>query len=570
MLWLGLIGTGFVAYFGYDLPSTDALVGPKSTTSVSILAADGSELANYGELWGDLVPVERMSPVLTQAVVAIEDRRFFSHGGIDFFGLLRAAWRNVTQGRVVEGGSTITQQLAKLVFLTPERTIERKIREALLALWLERKFTKSQILTIYLNRVYLGAGAYGVDAAARRYFGATAETLTLPQAAMIAGLLKAPSRLNPSQDPQAAAQRAAQVLDAMVSVGYLGQASSDAAKAEPARITRSLASAPASRYFTDWVLEQVPAFVGRDHAAIRVFTTLQPAAQRAAQTAVSGAFGDGAPGQVALLALDGTGAVRAMIGGWDYAQSQFNRAVQALRQPGSAFKSIVYVAGLEAGITPHDVAVDEPIEIDGWAPRNYDGRYRGPITMREAFAQSVNTVAVRVGQRAGVSGMQRAARKLGITSDLPADASLALGTGEVSLIELTGAYAVIANGGHRVIPHGIIEIRNRSGEVLYRREGSGAGSVLSAATVSGMRDLLGAVVESGTGKRARLPAAYGPVYGKTGTSQEFRDAWFVGWAGDLVAGIWFGNDDAAPMDGVTGGGLPAQTWRNFMAEALAP
>jgi penicillin-binding protein 1A len=568
VLWLGLIGAGFIAYFSYDLPRTDALVGPKSTTSVSILAADGSEITNYGEVWGDLVPVERMSPVLTQAVVAIEDRRFFSHGGIDFIGLLRAAWRNVTQGRVVEGGSTITQQLAKIVFLTPERTIERKIKEALLALWLEREFTKNQILTIYLNRVYLGAGAYGVDAAARRYFGARAETLSLPQAAMIAGLLKAPSRLNPGRDVEAATQRASQVLDAMASNGYIDATSAAAAKDAPARLARALAAAPASRYFTDWVLEQVPAFVGRDHAAIRVYTTLEPSAQRAAQAAVGHAFTSSAPGQVALLALDPSGAVRAMIGGRDYAESQFNRATQALRQPGSAFKSIVYIAGLEAGITPDDIATDEPIEIDGWAPRNYSGQYQGPITIRDAFAQSVNTVAVRVGQRAGVMAMQRTARKLGITSDLPNDASLALGTGEVTLLELTSAYAVLANGGNRVIPHGIIEIRNRSGDVLYRREGSGAGKVLAAETVGGMRDLLATVVERGTGKRARLPAEYGSGFGKTGTSQEFRDAWFVGWSGDLVAGVWFGNDDAAPMDGVTGGGLPAETWRNFMAQAL--
>jgi len=571
VLWLGLIGAGFIAYFGYDLPGTDALVGPKSTTSVSILAADGSELTNYGELWGDMVPVERMSPVLTQAVVSIEDRRFYDHGGIDLFGLARAAWRNMTQGRVVEGGSTITQQLAKLVFLTPERTFERKIKEALLALWLERKFTKNQILTIYLNRVYLGAGAYGVDAAARRYFGSTAETLNLPQAAMIAGLLKAPSRLNPGRDPSAAAARAARVLDAMKRAGYLDAASVEAAKAAPARLSRSVVGAPASRYFTDWVLEQVAGFVGRDHAVIRVFTTLDPGAQRAAQAAVQSAYkgnGPDQPGQVALLALDGGGAVRAMIGGRDYAQSQFNRSTQALRQPGSAFKLIVYVAGLDAGITPDDVVVDEPIEFDGWSPRNYNGQYQGPIKIRDAFAQSVNTVAVRVGQRAGVHNVLRTARKLGITSNLPDDASLALGTGEVSLIELTGAYAAIANGGGRVIPHGITEIRNRNGDVLYRRGGSCGGDVLAPKTVRGMRELLAAVVETGTGKRARLPAGYGVAYGKTGTSQDFRDAWFVGWADDLVAGVWFGNDNASPMDGVTGGGLPAETWRKFMTQAL--
>ena len=572
VLWLIVLGAVFVGYYAHDLPDTEHLSGPETPLSIAILAADGSEVATVGEIWGELVPAAEMAPVLPQAVLAIEDRRFFTHGGIDAFGVIRAAWQNAVEGRVVAGGSTISQQVAKLVFLSPERSVRRKIQEAMLAFWLEREFTKEEILTIYLNRAYFGAGAYGVDAAARRYFDRSARDVDVAQAAMIAGLLKAPSRYSPANDLAQSRKRAGVVVDAMVDAGFLTEDEGTVANARVKTLSVAPRQGPSAGYFVDWVREQVPGYVGRDRGALRVFTTLDPVRQQAAQAALSetlAAAGAGRKiGQGALIALDENGAVRAMVGGRDHAKSVFNRATQARRQPGSAFKTVVYLAAVEEGLRPDDRIEDAPITIAGWSPRNYDGEYRGPMTVREGFARSINTVAVRVGLRAGVKRIRGAARRLGIESDLPADASLALGTGEVTLLELTSAYVALANGGARVLPHGIVEIRNRAGDVLYRRAGSGAGRAADDAAVAAMRDLLRAAVVRGTGRAAGLPEALGLAYGKTGTSQKFRDAWFVGWAGGLTAGVWLGNDDGSPMGEVTGGGYPAEIWRRFMVEVL--
>ena len=572
VLWLVVVGAGFVGYYAHDLPDTDALTGPETPLSVTVFAADGSTIANVGEMWGAFVPVAEMPTALSEAVLAIEDRRFFEHGGIDVFGVIRAAWRNAVSGRVVAGGSTISQQVAKLVFLSPDRSVKRKIREAMLAFWLEREFTKEEILTIYLNRAYFGAGAYGVDAAARRYFGRGARRVTVAQAALIAGLLKAPSRYSPAGNPALARRRAGVVVEAMAEAGFLSRSEAGAAAAAVKNLTIAPPAGPAAGYFADWIAAQVPGYVGREHGVLRVHTTLDPARQRAAEAAVSEALAASGRarriGQGTLVALDGTGAVRAMVGGRDYRKSRFNRATQARRQPGSAFKTLVYLAAVEDGLAPDDVLEDAPISIAGWAPRNHDGRYRGPMTVREAFAHSVNTVAVRAGLRAGVARIREAALRLGIESALPADASLALGTGEVTPLELTAAYAALAGGGRRVLPHGIVEIRDRAGALLYRRAGSGAGRAVAPPAVDAMRDLLAAAVAEGTGRAAALPPALGPAYGKTGTTQKFRDAWFVGWAGDLTAGVWLGNDDGAPMDEVTGGSHPAAIWRDFMTDAL--
>ena len=572
ILWLVVVGAGFVGYYAHDLPDTDALAGPETPLSVTVFAADGSAIANVGEMWGAFVPVAEMPPALPEAVLAIEDRRFFEHGGIDVFGVIRAAWRNAVSGRVVAGGSTISQQVAKLVFLSPERSVKRKIQEAMLAFWLEREFTKEEILTIYLNRAYFGAGAYGVDAAARRYFGRGARRVTVAQAALIAGLLKAPSRYSPAGNPALARRRAGVVVEAMAEAGFLSRSEAGAAAAAVKNLAIVPPVGPAAGYFADWIAAQVPGYVGREHGVLRVHTTLDPARQRAAEAAVSEALAASGRarriGQGALVALDGTGAVRAMVGGRDYRKSRFNRATQARRQPGSAFKTLVYLAAVEDGLAPDDVLEDAPVSIAGWAPRNHDGRYHGPMTVREAFARSVNTVAVRAGLRAGVARIQEAALRLGIESALPADASLALGTGEVTPLELTAAYAALAGGGRRVLPHGIVEIRDRAGALLYRRAGSGAGRAVAPPVVDAMRDLLAAAVAEGTGRAAALPPALGPAYGKTGTTQKFRDAWFVGWAGDLTAGVWLGNDDGAPMDEVTGGSHPAAIWRDFMTRAL--
>ena len=572
VLWLVVLGAGFVGYYAHDLPDTEHLTGPETPLSITVLAADGSEVATVGEMWGELVPVQEMAPVLPQAVLAIEDRRFYTHGGIDAFGVIRAAWQNAVEGRVVAGGSTISQQVAKLVFLSPERTVRRKIQEAMLAFWLEREFSKEEILTIYLNRAYFGAGAYGVDAAARRYFGRTARDVDVAQAAMIAGLLRAPSRYSPANDLALARKRAGVVVDAMVDADFLNEDEGAAASERVKILAVASRSGPSAGYFVDWVREQVPGYVGRDHGALRVFTTLEPKRQRAAKAALAETLADAGKtrkiGQGALVALDESGAVRAMVGGRDHATSVFNRATQARRQPGSAFKTVVYLAGIEAGLAPDDRVDDAPITVGGWSPRNYDDKYRGPVTVREGFARSINTVAVRVGLRAGVKRIHETARRLGVESTLPADASIALGTGEVTLLELTSAYAALANGGARVLPHGIAEIRNRAGDVLYSRAGSGAGRVAEGPAVAAMRDLLAATVAEGTGRNAQLPQGLGRAYGKTGTSQRFRDAWFVGWAGGLVTGVWLGNDDGSPMDEVTGGSYPAETWRRFVVEAL--
>ena len=572
VLWLVVVGAGFVGYYAHDLPDTDTLAGPETPLSVTVFAADGSMIANVGEMWGAFVPVAEMPPALPEAVLAIEDRRFFEHGGVDAFGVIRAAWRNAVSGRVVAGGSTISQQVAKLVFLSPERSVKRKIQEAMLAFWLEREFTKEEILTIYLNRAYFGAGAYGVDAATRRYFGRGARRVTVAQAALIAGLLKAPSRYSPAGNPALARRRAGVVVEAMAEAGFLSRGEADAAAAAVKSLAIAPPAGPAAGYFADWVAARVPGYVGREHGVLRVHTTLDPARQRAAEAAVSEALaasgGARRIGQGALVALDGTGAVRAMVGGRDYRKSRFNRATQARRQPGSAFKTLVYLAAIEDGLAPDDVLEDAPVAIAGWAPRNHDGRYRGPITVREAFAHSVNTVAVRAGLRAGIARIREAALRLGIESELPADASLALGTGEVTPLELTAAYAALASGGRRVLPHGIVEIRDRAGALLYRRAGSGAGRAVAPPAVDAMRDLLAAAVAEGTGRAAALPPALGPAYGKTGTTQKFRDAWFVGWAGALTTSVWLGNDDGTPMDEVTGGSHPAAIWRDFMIRAL--
>jgi penicillin-binding protein 1A len=564
-IWALVAGATLVGWYAYDLPDVSDLDSRTRSAGVTIAARDGTVLASFGQVYARHVDRSELPQALIDAVIATEDRRFYRHFGIDLIALARAALADLRAGSVVQGGSTITQQIAKNVFLTPERSLKRKVQEVLLALWLERRFTKNQLLTIYLNRVYLGAGSHGVEAAARRYFGKPASRLVLAEAAMIAGLPKAPSRYAPTRDLAAARARAAVVLDNMVAAGRLTRAEAEAAKAAPAAVTGAYGGSGAARYFADWVIDQVPAFVGPAARDLVVRTTLDAAAQRAAEAAVAAVLGErgGAAhvGQAALVAMAPDGAVRAMVGGRDYGASQFNRATQARRQPGSAFKIAVYAAALEAGFAPDDAVADVPVTVAGWSPRNYGGVYRGEITLTTAFAKSSNSVAVQLAERVGRRRVIEVARRLGIASPLSPRPSLALGAGEVTLIELTGAYAVVAAGGRGVIPYGIDEIRDRDGAVLYRRAGSGPGRALSVAAARTLDALLRAVVREGTGRRAALAV---PAAGKTGTSQDFRDAWFVGYRPGLVAGVWLGNDDGAPMRKVTGGGLPAELWHEFM------
>ncbi|HTV87867.1 MAG TPA: PBP1A family penicillin-binding protein [Stellaceae bacterium] len=567
-LWGLIIGGGILGYFALSLPDTSQLAVAERRPDLTILADDGSVIATFGDLFGRPLTLQQMPRYLPEAVIATEDRRFYSNFGIDPIGMLRAAVADLRAGRIVEGGSTITQQLAKILFLTPERSISRKIRETLLALWLDHRFAKNQILEIYLNRVYLGAGAYGVDAAAHRYFGKSAADLDLYECAVIAGLLKAPSRFSPARDRAAAAARAAQVLHNMVEAGFINHAQAQDAETHGAEW--AAAGHEGSRYFADWVADQVHDFADATDRDLIVETTLDPRLQRLAEASAGGILarygGRDRVSQDAFVALAPDGAVRAMVGGRDYAESQFNRATEAERQPGSAFKPFVYLAGLEAGLRPDDRFDDAPIRIGNWQPHDYERHYQGEMSLSQALAQSINTIAVRVAERAGIAQVIATANRLGIASTLPRDASITLGTADVNLLELTAAYAPFANGGNGVIPYGIAEIRDRRGNVVYRREGSGPGPVVAPQYVGMMNEMLQGVIADGTGRLAALPR---PAAGKTGTTQDYRDAWFIGYTADLVAGVWFGNDDDSPMRRVTGGSLPAAAWRKFMLAATS-
>lgn len=567
VVW-GLIGSLFIAgWFYTDLPDVEGSLAPSRRPTVWVLDAAGKEIAAVGDLYGIPVRLSDLPPALPQAVLATEDRRYYDHFGIDPIGLIRAMIANVRAGRIVQGGSTITQQVAKNLFLSHERTYKRKIQEVMLALWLEHRFTKDQILELYLNRVYLGAGTYGVDAAARKYFDKPASALNVWQSAMLAGLLKAPSRYNPHSDDDRAEKRTRIVLANMVAAGYLteGQAKRARASSSTGTTSRPGRTAP---YFVDWILDQVQDYVGAQDRDLIVQTTLNRDIQLTAERGLAGVLqkagkqrriGDGA-----VLLMTPQGAVRAMVGGDDYATTQFNRATQARRQPGSAFKPFVYLAGLKSGLSPDDVIEDAPIRIGDWAPSNFDGKFGGPTTISDGLAKSVNTVAVRVAMKAGIGRVADTARTVGIDPGEKPDASIALGTVETTLLELVSAYAPFANGGNGIIPYGIEEIRDGGGEILYRRRGSGPGEVVKPHLLGPMNSMLHRVITEGTGKAA----AFGrDAAGKTGTSQNYRDAWFVGYTANYIAGVWLGNDNGAPMDHVTGGSYPARIWRDVMAAA---
>ena len=564
---------GWVAlFYAYApaLPDTQALFEQPPRPGITFLAADGDVLARRGAYQARLVGLDVVAPSLIDAVIATEDRRFYTHFGVDPLGIARAVVANLQAGAVVQGGSTITQQLAKNLFLSGERSLDRKIREMILAVWLETRLTKEEILTLYLNRVYLGAGAYGVEAAAQRYFGKPAAALDLAESALIAGLLKAPSRLAPTSDLEAARARAAVVLSAMVDAGTLSAeaaAAADRAPAEPV----AYADAGDVGWFLDWVTASLPEDWRDGERNLVVHTTLDPELQRAASAAVRRRLAaDGAAskvGQAAVVAIDRQGRVKAMIGGADYRTAPFNRAVDARRQPGSAFKPVVYLAALQAGWRPEMRVVDRPIRLGGYAPTNYDGRYLGEMTLEEALVRSRNTVAVRLLEDVGRRKVISTARLLGISSELPANASLALGSGETSLLELSAAYTPLISGGRFVEPRGITRVE-AGDEVLSEATVERGAPFLAADTVRMMDRMLKAAVARGTGRRADPGDRV--VGGKTGTSQGWRDAWFVGYSHDLVLGVWVGNDDNAPMAEVTGGRLPAQLFAEIMRAAPPP
>jgi len=568
MTVLGAWGAFAVAllgvYLSFDLPGVSDFKPPAYEPSVVVLARDGTTVATYGDVYGEWLEYEAFPKVLIEAVTATEDRRFFSHHGVDFRGIARAMWHNVRAGGIVQGGSTITQQLAKNLFLSPDRTWKRKIQELMLAVWLEMKLTKPEILTLYLNRMYLGSRAYGVDAAARTYFGHGARELELGEAALLAGLLKAPSALSPLRDYDMSVRRSHDVIQNMVEADMLSAAEAKTARDNPPRTIRPGPSSD-SRYFADWVVEALPLSVREAGVPLIVHSTLEPVAQATAERALvrrlSVEGGERKISQGALVVMSPEGAVRAMVGGRSYADSQFNRAVQARRQPGSAFKLFVYMAALDAGLSPDSKMRDSPIVLDGWKPENYDAEYRGRITLRDAFADSVNTVAVKVAERVNRRRVIDIARHMGVQSSIVPHPSMALGTSELTLLELTSAYAVVANGGYRVAPYGVVEVRSYKGELLYRPAPELSERIISARANEMMRDMLTTAVAEGTGRAARFGR---PAAGKTGTSQDFRDAWFIGFSGDYVAGVWLGNDNGTPMLRVTGGSVPARTWHDLM------
>lgn len=567
-IWGVLALLGLFTVASVRLPPLHSLVVPQRPPSVTILALDGKPLATRGDMGGRSVPLKALPPYLPQAFLAIEDRRFYWHFGIDPIGLARAAFVNLYSRSIREGGSTLTQQLAKNLFLTQDRTLTRKLDEVVLALWLEAKYSKAEILELYLNRVYFGAGAYGIEAAAQRYFGKPARLVTLGEAAILAGLVKAPSRLAPTRNPRAARERAELVLEAMIEADYITPEMARAARARPAAIVRQ-GSPGAVGYVADWVMESLEDYVGRIEQDIVVQTTIDPVLQAAAERALVDELN--AQGQKfgvqqgALIAMDPNGAVRALVGGRSYADSQFNRAIAAHRQPGSAFKPFVYLAALERGLTPDTVREDRPLDINGWRPQNYSKEYYGPVTLQTALSHSLNTVAVRLGLEVGPQTVVRTARRLGVASKLTSNASIALGTSEVTLLELVAAYAPFSNGGIGVIPHVIERVRGKNGRILYARSASGVGTVVAPRYVQMMNRMLEETLLTGTAQRARIPGW--PAAGKTGTSQDFRDAWFIGYTGHLVAGVWVGNDDNSPTRRASGSNLPVAIWNRLMVEA---
>jgi penicillin-binding protein 1A len=567
-VWAVVAGAGVIAYQATKLPPIDALAVPKRPPNIAILDESGALLANRGDTGGAAVRIADLPPYLPKAFIAIEDRHFYSHFGIDPSGILRAAFHNLSSGGTVQGGSTLTQQLAKNLFLTQERTASRKIQEAILALWLEHKYSKTQILELYLNRVYFGSGAYGVEAAAQKYFGHGARNVTLPEAAILAGLMKAPARLAPNRNPAGAAERAEQVVEAMRQEGFITDAMALLALAHPAQAIRDQ-NASSINYAADFVMDSLDDTIGAIDEDITVSTTLDSGLQGAAEKALTEALDrKGAAfnvGQGALVALAPDGAIKALVGGRNYADSQFNRAVSAKRQPGSAFKPFVYLAALETGLNPDSVREDAPINVKGWQPENYSHEYFGPVTLTKALSLSLNTVAVRLGLEVGPKAIVRVAHRLGIMSDLSANPSIALGTSEVTPLEIVTAYAAFANGGIGVQPQIIAKVKTAFGKLLYQRKGASNGRVIDPNYVAMMNAMMQETLLTGTARKGGVPGWQ--AAGKTGTSQDWRDAWFIGYTSHLVAGVWLGNDDNSPTKKASGGTLPVEIWSHFMRAA---
>jgi penicillin-binding protein 1A len=573
LIWSAIFGAIFYSNFLSNLPDVKNLLATGPTRDVTILDDRERMIARRGLSQGRMVTIAELPSYVPNAFIAIEDRRFREHFGLDPIGMARAGVSNMMAGHVVQGGSTLTQQLAKNLFLTPSRTFDRKAQEAMLAMYLESRYSKDQILTLYLNRVYFGAGVFGIEAASEKFFGKHADALRLTEAAMLAGSVKAPARYNAIADTDASLARAHVVLRAMEDTGFIDDNTRIQAQATRPSIMKG-SGTPQSGYFADWVLSRLDGFIGDTTEPVIVETSFDLETQAMAERAVAQTLDTegsriGAT-QAALVAMTPDGAIRAMVGGRSYSASSYNRASDAERQPGSAFKPFVYLTAFEHGHTPDDVMHDGPVDIHGWKPSDFESEYLGDITLTKAFAESSNVIAAQLTDELGAKEVARTARRLGIVSPLAEVSSLALGTSGVTPLELTGAYVPFANGGEGVLPFGIVSIRTKAGKILYARKGSALGAVMSPTNNAAMTRLMVETVTTGTGKAARLNER--PSAGKTGTTQDSHDAWFVGFTADLVCGVWIGNDNSTPMHKApgltaTGGGVPAHIFHAFMEDA---
>lgn len=563
-LLLGLMVLGiFVAVARGEIDSFEDLKASPNGQMIRVRAADGTVIQSLGPSFGRWLTFSQLPTEMKEAMVAVEDRRYYMHPGVDPIGITRSFYVRAIEGRWTQGGSTITQQLARNIYLNNNKEFGRKIREIILALAMETKFSKEQILELYLNKVYFGGGAYGVDAASRKFFDHGAEDLSLAEAAIIAGLVKAPSRYSPTADAKAALDRAGVVVEVMQDAGMI--TAEQAAAVKPAQV--KIASEPPQdsvRYFTDWVLPQLDGLIDETEKPIDVWTTLDLKMQRAATKAIVNNVPKGAQG--ALVAIDRDGAVKAMVGGTDYVTSNYNRAVTAVRQPGSAWKLFVYLTALESGFRPEDKVVDEPVEIEGWQPKNSGGNYAGEITLRTAFAYSKNTIAAKIGEEVGTSSIANMARRFGITTPINTQPSMVLGTSEARVIDMTRAFAEVAAKGRSLTPYGISKVTTIDGDVIYSAKPQKSIQLVEEWVAGGMTDLMQTAVATGTGRAANIGR---PVAGKTGTTTSNKDGWFLGFSSGLTTGVWMGRDNARAVGGLEGGRAPAQAWAAFMRVAVA-
>lgn len=564
-LWLMIALAGYVGYCYLTMPDIEQAISRTRQPSTTITAENGNEIMSFGSVYSSIIMPDDLPKYVSQAIVATEDRRFYQHFGFDFISFTRAMITNLIHRRYVQGGSTITQQVAKNLFLTPQKNIKRKVQELLLAFWLERKFTKDQILALYMNRVYLGNGTYGIESAANKYFQKASNDLNLREAAILAGMLKAPSRYNPIASKTLAEERSKVVLQNMVNAGLITD--TEMKQALTMRLGPEISDkVNGGKYFAEWVYNEVNALLGEREEDVYVHTTLDQDIQEAAEEILQESIKANRHKNVtqgAVVVMGKDGAIRAMVGGVNYDKSPFNRAVSALRQPGSAFKPFVYLTALQMGYSPQDTIEDTAIAIGKWRPENIDKKYHGTVTLREALVKSYNLATIDLAEKIGRRSIIANAKRMGITTPLVNDATLSLGTSEVKVLDMAVAYASLANGGYAVWPYGILEIFSRDGYERYMRQPDEPRRILDTHAVMELNSMLEDVINRGTGRRAKL-SSY--AAGKTGTSQDFRDAWFVGFTGKYICAVWVGNDDNSPMKGVTGGTLPAEIWHKIMGK----